>query len=198
VKLLRREFVYARGQILIDGQDITSVTWDSLHEAFAEVPQNPSMFHRSVRDNIRYARPDASDDEVIAAAREAHCHAFIAVRPKGYDSIVGEKGMKLSGGERQRVAIARAFLKNAPMLILDEATSSLDSEAEHLIQDGLLRLMEGRTVIAIAHRLSTIMHLDRIVVLENGRIVEDGTHAALLANNGTYARLWNHQAGGFI
>jgi ATP-binding cassette subfamily B protein len=198
IKLLRRQFAFAGGQILIDGQDITRVTWDSLHEAFAEVPQNPSMFHRSVRDNIRYARPDASDDDVIAAAREAHCHAFIASRPKGYDSIVGEKGMKLSGGERQRVAIARAFLKNAPMLILDEATSSLDSEAEHLIQDGLLRLMDGRTVIAIAHRLSTIMHLDRIVVLEHGRVVEDGTHAVLLAKNGTYARLWNRQAGGFI
>ncbi|MHB1204499.1 MAG: ABC transporter ATP-binding protein [Rhodospirillaceae bacterium] len=198
VKLIRRQFEFRRGQILVDGQDITQVTWDSLHEAFGEVPQNPTMFHRSVRDNIRYSKPEASDDAVMAAARDAHCHAFIVGRPKGYDSIVGEKGMKLSGGERQRVAIARAFLKNAPILILDEATSSLDSEAEYLIQDGLLRLMEGRTVIAIAHRLSTIMHLDRIVVLENGRVVEDGDHAALLARGGVYARLWNRQAGGFM
>jgi ATP-binding cassette subfamily B protein len=198
VKLIRRQFEYQRGEIEVDGQDITHVTWDSLHEAFGEVPQSPTMFHRSVRDNIRYARPEADDAAVMAAARDAHCHEFIAGRPKGYDSIVGEKGMKLSGGERQRVAIARAFLKNAPILILDEATSSLDSEAEHLIQDGLLRLMDGRTVIAIAHRLSTIMHLDRIVVLEHGRAVEDGDHAALLARGGTYARLWNRQAGGFM
>ncbi len=198
VKLIRRQFQISGGRILIDGQDITAVTWDSLHEAFGEVPQNPNLFHRSVRDNIRYSRPDAGDDAVIAAARNAHCHEFITSRHKTYDAIVGEKGMKLSGGERQRVAIARAFLKNAPILILDEATSSLDSEAEHLIQDGLLKLMEGRTVIAIAHRLSTIMHLDRIVVLEGGRVVEDGDHATLLAANGVYARLWNRQAGGFM
>ncbi len=198
VKLIRRQFPLRAGCILVDGQDITHVTWDSLHEAFGEVPQSPNLFHRSVRDNIRYSRPEAGEAEVIDAAKKAHCHEFIEGRAKGYDSIVGEKGMKLSGGERQRVAIARAFLKNAPVLILDEATSSLDSEAEHLIQDGLLKLMEGRTVIAIAHRLSTIMHLDRIVVLEDGKVVEDGNHAALLARNGVYARLWNRQAGGFM
>jgi len=198
IRLLRRQFPVSSGQILIDGQDIAHVAWDSLHEAIAEVPQSPGMFHRTVRDNVRYSRPEASDADVIAAAKLAHCHEFIAARPKGYDSVVGEKGMKLSGGERQRIAIARAFLKNAPILILDEATSSLDSEAEHLIQDGLLKLMEGRTVIAIAHRLSTIMHLDRIVVLDRGRIAEQGTHADLLTRGGIYARLWNRQAGGFL
>jgi ATP-binding cassette subfamily B protein len=198
IRLLRRQFPVSSGQILIDGQDIAHVAWDSLHEAIAEVPQSPGMFHRTVRDNVRYSRPEASDADVIAAAKLAHCHEFIAARPKGYDSVVGEKGMKLSGGERQRIAIARAFLKNAPILILDEATSSLDSEAEHLIQDGLVKLMEGRTVIAIAHRLSTIMHLDRIVVLDRGRIAEQGTHADLLTRGGIYARLWNRQAGGFL
>ncbi len=198
IKILRRQFPIKQGAVLIDGQDIAAATWDSVHDAFAEVPQNPGMFHRSVRDNIAYGRPDATDDEVIAAAKLAHCHAFIASRAKGYESIVGEKGMKLSGGERQRVAIARAFLKNAPVLLLDEATSSLDSEAEHLIQEALLDLMKGRTVIAIAHRLSTIMHLDRIVVLEDGRIVEQGNHAALLARGQAYARLWQRQAGGFM
>ncbi|MGE4062162.1 MAG: ABC transporter ATP-binding protein [Rhodospirillaceae bacterium] len=198
IKLLRRQFNFQGGRILIDGQDIAQVTWDSLHDRIAEVPQNPSIFHRSVRDNIRYSRPDAAEDEVIAAAKLAHCHDFIAARPEGYDAIVGEKGLKLSGGERQRVAIARAFLKNAPILILDEATSSLDSEAEHLIQEGLLALMKGRTVIAIAHRLSTIAHLDRIVVLDQGRIVEQGTHKELLGLGGTYAKLWQRQAGGFM
>ncbi|MBY0509617.1 MAG: ABC transporter ATP-binding protein/permease [Rhodospirillaceae bacterium] len=198
LRLLRRQFRLQDGAIFVDGQDITKVTWDSLHEHFAEVAQSPSVFHRSVRDNIIYGRPAATEAEMIAAAKLAHCHEFIAARKGGYDAIVGEKGMKLSGGERQRVAIARAFIKNAPILILDEATSSLDSEAEHLIQDGLLKLMKGRTVIAVAHRLSTIMHLDRIIVLEQGRIVEEGAHAALLALGGTYARLWNRQAGGFI
>jgi ATP-binding cassette subfamily B protein len=198
IKLLRRQFTFERGRIVIDGQDITRVTWDSLHTFVAEVPQNPSIFHRSVSENIRYSRPDAPESDVIAAAKLAHCHEFIASRPEGYASIVGEKGMKLSGGERQRVAIARAFLKNAPILILDEATSSLDSEAEHLIQDGLLALMKGRTVIAIAHRLSTIAHLDRIVVLDRGRIAEQGTHRELLAAGGSYAKLWQRQAGGFM
>lgn len=198
LRLLRRQFHLQGGKILIDGQDIAGVTWDSLHEAFAEVPQTPSVFHRSVRDNIIYGRPAATDAEIVSAAKMAHCHEFISARVGGYDAIVGEKGMKLSGGERQRVAIARAFIKNAPILILDEATSSLDSEAEHLIQDGLLKLMEGRTVIAVAHRLSTIMHLDRIIVLEDGAIAEQGSHAELLALNGTYARLWHCQAGGFM
>ena len=198
LRLLRRQFHIQGGAIYVDGQDIAGVTWDSLHEAFAEVPQTPSVFHRSVRDNITYGRPSATDDEMIQAAKLAHCHEFIAARKGGYEAVVGEKGMKLSGGERQRVAIARAFLKNAPILILDEATSSLDSEAEHLIQDGLMKLMEGRTVIAVAHRLSTIMHLDRIIVLENGAIAEQGSHADLLTHNGVYARLWNRQAGGFM
>jgi ATP-binding cassette subfamily B protein len=198
IKLLRRQFAFDSGRIEIDGQDIAHVTWESLHTNVGEVPQTPSIFHRSIRDNIRYSRPDAAEGEVIAAAKLAHCHEFITSRPEGYESIVGEKGLKLSGGERQRVAIARAFLKNAPILLLDEATSSLDSEAEHLIQEGLLALMKGRTVIAIAHRLSTIAHLDRIIVLDRGKIAEQGTHDELLAAGGVYAKLWQRQAGGFI
>jgi ATP-binding cassette subfamily B protein len=197
-KLMRRQFPWQKGSIHIDGQNIADVKWDSLHHAVAEVPQSPTLFHRSVRDNILYGRPDAAEAAVIDAAKRAHCHEFIVARSKGYDAVVGERGMKLSGGERQRVVIARAFLKDAPILILDEATSSLDSEAENLIQDALLKLMSGRTVIAIAHRLSTIMHLDRIIVLDAGRIVEQGSHPELLALNGVYSRLWKHQAGGFI
>jgi ATP-binding cassette subfamily B protein len=198
VKLLRRQYEPQGGRILIDGKDISLVTWDTLNEAVAEVPQTPGVFHRAVRDNIRYARPDARDEDVIRAAVDAHAHDFIEARPTGYGTIVGEQGIKLSGGERQRVAIARALVKDAKILVLDEATSSLDSESEHLIQEGLWTLMQGRTVIAIAHRLSTIAGMDRIVYLEAGRIVEEGPHRELLAKGGAYARLWNRQMGGFI
>jgi len=198
VRLLRRQFEPQTGRILIDGQDIGHVTWDSLNEAIAEVPQMPGVFHRNVRDNIRYARPLAEPAEVEGAARQAHAHDFIAERDEGYDMIVGEQGIKLSGGERQRVAIARALIKDARILVLDEATSSLDSESEHLIQSALWTLVQGRTVIAIAHRLSTIAGMDRVVYLDTGRILEDGPHRELLANNGPYSRLWNRQMGGFI
>ncbi|MSO98423.1 MAG: ABC transporter ATP-binding protein [Rhodospirillaceae bacterium] len=198
IKLIRRHFPIQSGSIEIDGHDISAVTWESLHHAMAEVPQNPGLFHRSVRENIFYGRPDATENEMMTAAKLAHCHEFISARGNGYDSVVGERGMKLSGGEKQRVAVARAFLKNAPILILDEATSSLDSEAEHLIQKAFLNLMKGRTVIAIAHRLSTIMGMDRIVVLNNGRIVEQGPHAELLTKSGLYADMWKRQVGGFI
>jgi ATP-binding cassette subfamily B protein len=198
VRLLRRQFEPQEGRITIDGQDISLVTWDSLNEAIAEVPQMPGVFHRAVRDNIRYAKPHAKDDVIVHAARQAHAHDFISERDEGYDMIVGEQGIKLSGGERQRVAIARALVKDARILVLDEATSSLDSESEHLIQEALWTLMQGRTVIAIAHRLSTIAGMDRILYLEAGRIVEEGPHRELLAKGGAYARLWNRQMGGFI
>jgi ATP-binding cassette subfamily B protein len=198
VKLLRRQFEPQSGRILIDGQNIASVTWDSLNEAIAEVPQAPGIFHRAVRDNIRYADPGAEEAQVLRAAEQAHAHEFIAGRASGYDTIVGEQGIKLSGGERQRVAIARALVKDAKILVLDEATSSLDSESEHLIQEALWTLMRDRTVIAIAHRLSTIAGMDRIVYLEKGRIIEEGPHSELLAKGGAYARLWNRQMGGFI
>ncbi|MEI9997128.1 MAG: ABC transporter ATP-binding protein [Rhizomicrobium sp.] len=198
VRLLRRQFEPQHGRITIDGQDIARVTWNSLNEAIAEVQQMPGVFHRNVRDNIRYARPLAPAEEVESAARQAHAHDFIAERDEGYDMIVGEQGIKLSGGERQRVAIARALVKDAKILVLDEATSSLDSESEHLIQSALWTLVQGRTVIAIAHRLSTIAGMDRVVYLDNGKILEDGPHRELLANNGPYSRLWNRQMGGFI
>jgi len=198
VRLLRRQFEPQEGKILIDGQDIAFVTWDSLNEAIAEVPQMPGVFHRAVRDNIRYAKPRADEEAVTLAARQAHAHDFISERDEGYDMIVGEQGIKLSGGERQRVAIARALVKDARILVLDEATSSLDSESEHLIQEALWTLMQGRTVIAIAHRLSTIAGMDRVVYLEQGRIIEDGPHRELLARGGAYARMWNRQMGGFI
>jgi len=198
VKLLRRQFEPQAGRILIDAQDIAHIAWDSLNEAIAEVPQVAGVFHRAVRDNIRYARPDAPEADVLNAASEAYAHDFITGRASGYDTIVGEQGIKLSGGERQRIAIARALVKNARILVLDEATSSLDSESEHLIQEALWTLMKGRTVIAIAHRLSTIAGMDRIVYLDSGRIVEEGPHRELLAKGGAYARLWNRQMGGFI
>jgi ATP-binding cassette subfamily B protein len=198
VKLLRRQFEPQAGRILIDDQDIAFVAWDSLNEAIAEVPQVANVFHRAVRDNIRYAKPGAEESDVLAAAADAYAHEFIASRATGYDTIVGEQGIKLSGGERQRVAIARALVKDARILVLDEATSSLDSESEHLIQEALWTLMKGRTVIAIAHRLSTIAGMDRIVYLEAGRIVEEGPHRELLAKGGAYAKLWNRQMGGFV
>ncbi len=198
IKLLRRHFEPQGGRIEIDGQDIAGVTWDSLNEAIAEVSQLPGVFHRPLRDNIRYAREDAPEAAVIEAAINAHSHEFIVRRPTGYDTIVGEQGIKLSGGERQRLAIARAILKGARILVLDEATSSLDSESEHRIQEALFALMEGRTVIAIAHRLSTITGMDRILYLESGRIIEQGSHQALLRLGGHYARLWNRQVGGFL
>ncbi len=197
-QLLLRFADIQKGKILIDSQDITQVTQASLHANISYVPQDPFLFHRSLRENIAYGKPDASDKEILDAARKAHATEFIDKLPNGLDTIVGERGVKLSGGQRQRIAIARAILKNAPILILDEATSALDSESEKLIQSSLTNLMRGRTSIVIAHRLSTIAKLDRIIVLDNGKIVEDGTHADLVAQNGTYAKLWSHQSGGFI
>lgn len=185
------------GHILIDNTPIKSVTQHSLHHSIAYVPQEPVLFHRSLRDNIAYGI-DVDESAVRAAAKRAHATEFIASLPHGYDTLVGERGVKLSGGQRQRIAIARAILKNAPLLVLDEATSALDSESEKLIQSSLGELMKGRTSIVIAHRLSTIAKLDRIIVLEHGTIVEDGSHSELLAANGTYARLWSHQSGGFL
>jgi len=197
-KLLLRLYDVTGGSISVDGTDIRTVQQESLREAISFVPQDPILFHRSLRDNIRYAKEDATDDEVIAAAKKAHCHEFISGLPEGYDTHVGERGVKLSGGERQRVAIARAILKNAPILVLDEATSSLDSESERLIQDALAILMQNKTVIVIAHRLSTIMEMDRIIVMQGGAIVADGTHKELLEQGELYHKLWSIQAGGFI
>ena len=197
-RLILRLYDVKEGAIEIDGQNISDVTQDSLRSAIGFVPQEPILFHRSLMENIRYGRREASDEEVFEAAKKAHCHEFISKLPHGYDTHVGERGIKLSGGERQRIVIARAILKNAPILILDEATSSLDSESEALIQDSLSTLMQGKTTLVIAHRLSTIMKMDRIVVLAHGRIAAQGTHAELLAQDGLYRKLWNIQAGGFI
>jgi ATP-binding cassette subfamily B protein len=197
-KLLLRFYDVSKGHVTIDGQDIAHVTQDSLREAVAFVPQEPILFHRSLMENIRYGRRDATDEEVIEASKKAHCHEFISGFPEQYETFVGERGVKLSGGERQRVAIARAILKNAPILVLDEATSSLDSESERFIQEALDILMEGKTVIVIAHRLSTIMKMDRIIVVDGGQIAAQGTHEELLQQGGLYQKLWNIQAGGFI
>ena len=203
VNLLLRFFDLEDGRILIDGQDVAGVTQESLRAQISVVTQDTSLLHRSIRENIRYGRPDATDDEIVAAARLAHADEFILNLEdwrgrRGYDAHVGERGVKLSGGQRQRVAIARVILKDAPILVLDEATSALDSEVEAAIQQSLGTLMAGKTVIAIAHRLSTIARMDRLVVLDRGRIVEHGTHEALLRQNGHYAALWRRQSGGFL
>ena len=203
VNLLLRFFDLEGGRILIDGQDIAGVSQESLRTQISMVTQDTSLLHRSIRDNIRYGRPDATEADIVAAAKMAHAHEFIFELEdwkgrRGYDAHVGERGVKLSGGQRQRIAIARVILKNAPILVLDEATSALDSEVEAAIQSSLGTLMQGRTVIAIAHRLSTIAQMDRLIVLDRGRIVEQGSHGALLRRDGHYAALWRRQSGGFI
>ncbi len=198
-KALLRMHDLAGGKILVDGQDIAKVTQESLWANISLVPQDPILFHRTLMENIRYGRPEATDEQVMKAAQAAHCHEFIETLEKGYDTYVGERGIKLSGGERQRVAIARAILRDAPIMVLDEATSSLDSESEGLIQKAIDKLMENKTVIVIAHRLSTIKKMDRIIVVDNGRIVEEGDHDSLAqAEGGIYKKLWELQAGGFV
>jgi len=186
------------GHILIDNQDIRDVTQDSLHSNIAMIPQDPSLFHRSLLENIQYGAVDSSYKDVISAAKRAFAHDFITQLPEGYNTLVGERGVKLSGGQRQRIAIARAILKNAPILILDEATSQLDSITESQIQESLWELMQDKTTIVIAHRLSTLLDMDRILVFDKGKIVEDGTHKKLLSNNGLYKTLWDAQIGGFL
>ncbi|MFN5953266.1 MAG: ABC transporter ATP-binding protein [Dolichospermum sp.] len=198
VNLILRLFDPQSGQILIDGVDIKDMTQEALHSQISLIPQDPSLFHRTLLENILYGRLEASEAELIEAARKAYADDFIAQMKEGYDSLVGERGVKLSGGQRQRIAIARVILKDAPILILDEATSSLDSITEKAIQDTLDSAMNGKTVIVVAHRLSTIAHLDRILVFNHGRIIEDGTHSNLLAKGGAYQRLWQMQAGGFL
>jgi ATP-binding cassette subfamily B protein len=197
-RLLMRFVDIERGEICIGGQRIDRVPQAALREVIGYVPQDPSMFHRTIADNIRIGRPHATDTEVRQAARLAHAAEFIDGLPDGYQTLVGERGVKLSGGQRQRIAIARAILKNAPILILDEATSSLDSESEALIQEALWTLMSHRTAIVIAHRLSTIRKMDELIVLDRGGIVERGSHDTLLGLGGTYASLWAHQSGGFL
>lgn len=198
VNLILRFYDVTDGSIMIDKQDIRDVRQDSLRRNIGMIPQDPSLFHRTLMENIRYGRVEASDEEVVEAARRAHADEFIRKLPQGYESSVGERGVKLSGGQRQRIAIARAILKNAPILILDEATSQLDSVTEKEIQESLWELMEGKTTIVIAHRLSTLMHMDRIMVFDQGKIVEDGKHEELLEKKGMYKRLWDAQVGGFL
>ncbi|WP_353947233.1 ABC transporter ATP-binding protein [Streptomyces sp. HUAS MG91] len=197
-RLLLRMSDIQGGRIRLGGQDISRLRQRDLRELIAYVPQTPAMFHRSLRDNIAFARPDATDAEIRRAAEAAHVTEFADTLPDGFGTLVGERGVKLSGGQRQRVALARAILRDAPVLLLDEATSALDSESERLVQEALWRLMEGRTALVVAHRLSTVAGMDRLVVLDRGRVVEQGTHHDLLAARGTYAKLWLHQSGGFL
>lgn len=198
VNLILRFFSVEKGRILIDGQDIAHVTLESLRKQIASIPQDPMLFHRSLEDNIRYGNIEASNPEVISAAKLAHCHEFIQKSPQGYRTLIGERGTKLSGGEKQRIAIARAMLLKAPILILDEATSSLDSVTEKYIQESLEQLMARRTTIIIAHRLSTLAKMDRILVFDKGKIIEQGSHEELLRQKGHYAHMWKMQAGGFL
>jgi ATP-binding cassette subfamily B protein len=198
VSLILRLYDVQGGRIVIDGTDIRAMTQESLHRQLSLIPQDPNLFHRTLMENIRYGRLEATEEEVIEAARKAHAHDFVTQIKDKYNSLVGERGVKLSGGQRQRIAIARVVVKNAPILILDEATSSLDSITEQAIQETLEEVMKGKTVIVVAHRLSTIAHLDRILVFDQGRIVEDGSHAELLTLNGAYQKLWSRQAGGFM
>ncbi len=198
VHLILRFFDLVDGKILIDNQNIAEVTQDSLHESIVMIPQDTTLFHRTLMENIRYGNPDASDAQVIEAAKQAHCHEFIQELPQNYNTLVGERGVKLSGGQRQRIAIARAMLKDAPILILDEATSALDSVTEKFIQASMSKLMGNRTTIVVAHRLSTLTAMDRILVFDKGHIIEDGTHLELIEQNGKYAKMWHMQAGGFL
>jgi ATP-binding cassette, subfamily B, bacterial len=198
IRLLLRLMDVDAGRILIGGRDITRLTQADLRSLVAYVPQDPVMFHRTLGENIAFGRPGATDAQIQAAAAAAHVLEFAADLPQGFDTLVGERGVKLSGGQRQRVAIARAVLRDAPVLLLDEATSALDSESEALIQDALWRMMEGRTAIVVAHRLSTVSGMDRLIVLDRGRVVEEGSHVELLACGGGYAKLWQRQSGGFL
>ncbi|MBO1331142.1 ABC transporter ATP-binding protein [Streptomyces sp. VRA16 Mangrove soil] len=197
-RLLLRMMDIDGGRILIGGQDISRLSQRDLRSLIAYVPQDPAMFHRSLRENIAFARPGATDAEIRRAAEAAHVADFADALPDGFDTMVGERGIKLSGGQRQRVALARAILRDAPILLLDEATSALDSESELLVQEALWRLMEGRTALVVAHRLSTVAGMDQLIVLDHGRIVEQGSHTELLEASGTYAKLWQHQSGGFL